>query len=354
MSDKLDRAGILPSAKNLEPDFDLAIVIEEVVEAVYAGQSFQPTGILHDIDDTRTSVEATTSSECTSKVKKMVQRRSTKPSRPLRVTLDTEYLSDWRVHSQPGAIRRLAMNILVNALKYTEKGTIRVSLESGLSPSNGPPSLTICLSVTDTGKGMSASFAQNHAFTPFIQEDSFASGTGLGLGIVQQIVNSLGGKIELQSKRGVGTEVKVWLTLLRARSPVVPELSEGLFPLVMKERPGLKICILDPRFTKQDSSVHRLQWEPTDPVERSIRKIANEWFKMDILASSTTDRVAADFFIYAEPPPVEDLLGRHEQSPTGGEVPFIVGAANALETASLQASCINHLTGMGGILEVIS
>ena len=81
------------------------------------------------------------------------------------------------------------MNLLGNALKYTEKGTIQVSLTSGQHPPNESSSLDVYLSVTNTGKGMSAKFVRNHAFTPLIQEDSFASGTGLGLSIVQQIVN---------------------------------------------------------------------------------------------------------------------------------------------------------------------
>jgi signal transduction histidine kinase len=186
------------SSNDLETDFDLATVVEEVVEAVYVGQTFQPRGILHDLDDTRSPfVEATTPAEYTNAAKRSTQDQPAKPSGPVSLTLDIEHLSDWRVHSQPGAIRRLTMNILGNALKYTEKSKIQVSLRSRQQRSDESSSLAFCLSVKDTGKGMSAHFAKNHAFTPFIQEDSFASGTGLGLSIVQQIVNSLDGAIEL-------------------------------------------------------------------------------------------------------------------------------------------------------------
>lgn len=101
------------------------------------------------------------------------------------------------------------MNLLGNALKCTEKGTIQASLKSRLRPSNESSSLDVCLSVIDTGKGMTANFVKNHAFTPSIQGDSFASGTGFGLSIAQQIVNSLGGKIDLQSNQGTGTDVKI-------------------------------------------------------------------------------------------------------------------------------------------------
>lgn len=343
------------SAKNLETDFDLAIIVEEVVEAVCAGQTFQPTGILHDVDDTRIPfVEATKSAVDTSGVKRNIQRTPSKRFGQVRLTLDIEYLSDWRVHSQPGAIRRLAMNLLGNALKYTEKGTIRVSLKSKQHPSNESSSLDVCLSVTDTGKGMSANFVKNHAFTPFIQEDSFASGTGLGLSIVQQIVNSLGGKIDLQSKQGTGTGVKIWLTLPRARSAQAFGLSVGFFPSIVKETQGLKICMLDPNFAVHDSTVHAAERGEPDPVETSIRNIAREWFKMDVSSSSQMNEVSADIFIYAEPPPIEHLLERYGEPSTGVEVPFIVVATNALETASLRANGINQLVEMGRISEVIS
>jgi signal transduction histidine kinase len=343
------------SANNLETDFDLAIIVEEVVEAVCAGQTFQPTGILHDVDDTRSpSAQATRSTVYTSGVKRRIQRMPSKSSGPVRLTLDIEYLSDWRVHSQPGAIRRLAMNLLGNALKYTENGTIQVSLTSGQHPSNESSSLDICLSVTDTGKGMSANFVRNHAFTPFIQEDSFASGTGLGLSIVQQIVNSLGGKIDLQSKLGTGTEAKIWLTLPRARSAQGLGLSENFFPSIVKETQGLKICMLDPHFAAHDPTMPATERGEPDPVEKSLRSIAQEWFKMDVVTSSQVDGVSADFFVYAEPPPIKDLLDRHSKPSTGMEVPFIVVASDALEAASLRASGINWLVEMGRISEVIS
>jgi signal transduction histidine kinase/GAF domain-containing protein len=349
-------SGLQNSLANvLETDFDLATVVEEVVEAVYAGQTFRPTGILHDIDESKNPlVEATTPSEDTSATSGSIQRRSTKSYGLVRITLDIEHLSDWRVHSQPGAVRRLVMNILGNALKYTEKGKIQVSLESRQQRSDKPSSLAVCLSITDTGKGMSANFVKNHAFTPFIQEDSFASGTGLGLSIVRQIVNTLGGTVDLQSEQGTGTDVKIWLTLLRANSPQAPEFSGGLLPTVMKQTPGLKICILDPKFAKQDPSTHTPEHDIKDPIERSIRNMAQEWFQMDVLTSSQMNGVAADFFIYAEPPPIEDLLERHGCPSMSEEVPIIIVATSANETASLRASCINHLTESGRIVEVIS
>lgn len=66
---------------------------------------------------------------------------------------------------------------------------------------------------------------------------------------------------------------------------------------------------------------------------------------MNVLTSSHMNGVVADFFIYAEPPPIEDLL-RHHGNPSTEEVHFIIMTTNAFETASLRASGINHLTAV--------
>ena len=343
------------STNSLELDFDLATVVEEVVEAVYAGQTFKPTGVLQDIDELSGPVaEPTPLRDSAAVAKKNIQRGSMKFLGAVRLSLDIERIADWRVYSQPGAIRRLVMNILGNALKYTEKGTIQVTLRARQQDSNPSSSLAFCLSFADTGRGMSADFAKNHAFTPFTQEDSFSSGTGLGLSIVRQIVDSLEGKLDLQSEQDIGTEVKIWLTLPRARSQESPDVSQVILQTTMKETPGLKMCILDSKFTEQDPLDVAPEQEITNRVEASIQTLAREWFGMSIMKSSSMSGVVADFFLYAEPPPIEYLLEHHGQSATDAEIPFIIMATNALETASLRSNGINQLTELGRILEVIS
>ena len=70
--------------------------------------------------------------------------------------------------------------------------------------------------IEDTGLGMSEDFIKNHLFKPFEQADessrSSYMGTGLGMSIVQQLVEQMGGTISVESKLGEGT--KVWLTVL--------------------------------------------------------------------------------------------------------------------------------------------
>jgi signal transduction histidine kinase len=119
---------------------------------------------------------------------------------------------DFHFTTQPGAFRRIVMNLLGNALKYTAHGYVRIKLtstpmddfhdnETGEILSKAMVHLT----VMDTGKGISPEFLRSKLFTPFAQENSLSSGTGLGLSIVRSIVSILEGDITIDSEVGRGT-----------------------------------------------------------------------------------------------------------------------------------------------------
>ncbi|KAJ6181131.1 hypothetical protein N7519_011592 [Penicillium mononematosum] len=127
--------------------------------------------------------------------------------------------NDWMYKVPPGSLRRLIMNILGNALKYTKKGRISVCMDltersQGRSRRQGLEDM-VTLTISDTGKGISKEYLRKHLFTPFSQEDPLSVGTGLGLSIVRGIVKTLHGKIHVRSRQGEGTIVKVSLPLER-------------------------------------------------------------------------------------------------------------------------------------------
>lgn len=98
-------------------------------------------------------------------------------------------------------IRQLIQNLLSNAQKAVEKKG-RVSLY--MSQEKG----RVRLSVKDTGIGMDPS-SQKEIFTPFYSK--FSKGIGLGMAIVKKIVEEHQFEIELNSERGKGTEVTIWM-----------------------------------------------------------------------------------------------------------------------------------------------
>ncbi|KZT42170.1 hypothetical protein SISSUDRAFT_1030673 [Sistotremastrum suecicum HHB10207 ss-3] len=120
----------------------------------------------------------------------------------------------WTVICEKGGIRRILMNLIGNSLKFTKDGYIHVSLNQLPPSETTPPSkIRLELCVSDTGKGISKDFLQNQLFHPFSQENPLQTGTGLGLAIVHSIVRSeaVGGRLEVSSTEGVGTEIKIIL-----------------------------------------------------------------------------------------------------------------------------------------------
>ncbi|KAG9010965.1 His Kinase A domain containing protein [Tulasnella sp. JGI-2019a] len=114
----------------------------------------------------------------------------------------------WWVMSDAGGIRRILMNLISNSIKFTKDGFIHVRLRE-LPHEPTPGKTTIEIAVYDSGKGISKDFLQNRMFQPFSQENPLQTGTGLGLAIVNSIGTSLGGKVEVWSAEGVGTEIRL-------------------------------------------------------------------------------------------------------------------------------------------------
>ena len=123
------------------------------------------------------------------------------------------------VVGSPIHLNRVLMNIASNAIKYNRAGgSIKIHCEEIACDDDSATYEFYC---EDTGLGMSEEF-QKRAFMPFAQEGketttSF-SGSGLGLSIVKEIVEKMGGTIDLNSEEGVGTTIKVTLTMALDKS----------------------------------------------------------------------------------------------------------------------------------------
>lgn len=112
------------------------------------------------------------------------------------------------VCSDPGKLRQILINLLGNAVKYTEQGSITLSLDS--KPAAGTRDLLLIFDVEDTGNGI-APDDQVRIFDPFVQSGTPAlnKGAGLGLSICRHFVELLGGIIRLDSTPGRGSHFHV-------------------------------------------------------------------------------------------------------------------------------------------------
>jgi two-component system, sensor histidine kinase len=109
------------------------------------------------------------------------------------------------VTGDPQRLRQILINLIGNAIKFTERGDITVTVEE-LSRHADQICLQFC--VTDTGIGISPA-KQRQLFQAFSQADASVTrnygGTGLGLVISKQLIEQMGGSIRLQSQEGVGS-----------------------------------------------------------------------------------------------------------------------------------------------------
>ncbi|HEY1488079.1 MAG TPA: ATP-binding protein [Micromonosporaceae bacterium] len=149
-----------------------------------------------------------------------------------RVTVDIDGLDPqpWTTSVEVGAVERVLVNLVVNAAQAMPAGgtlrieTTNVTIERHETPEPGliglaAPGRYVCLSVEDTGKGMSDE-VKARAFEP-----SFTTkprGTGLGLATVARIVQSCGGHVRLESELGRGTTVSVILPAIHSPAPWPP------------------------------------------------------------------------------------------------------------------------------------
>ena len=171
---------------SIASDADLPRLVEDVVESVHVGHEFQKLSF-----------------------GQTEPGNSTKD--PVRFVVHFDPADNWRFHVQPGAIRRIVMNVLGNALRFTSHGSIYVKMEQ--STTDDPTVRLVRLIIADTGCGMTRDFLTNDLFSPFTQQNMMNAGTGLGLSIVRRITQALGGTVDVRSAVSVGTTVCISLPL---------------------------------------------------------------------------------------------------------------------------------------------
>jgi signal transduction histidine kinase len=110
------------------------------------------------------------------------------------------------IRTDPGKARQILTNLIGNAIKFTERGSVRARLL------HHPSQKMVSVAISDTGIGISEEDLP-HLFEPFYQapasKEARGSGTGLGLSIVKRFVDLLGGTVEVVSKPGVGSTFTV-------------------------------------------------------------------------------------------------------------------------------------------------
>ncbi|KAF2642739.1 hypothetical protein P280DRAFT_423680 [Massarina eburnea CBS 473.64] len=299
-------------------DIDMSVLAEEALDSVFAGFHFQQTAALDNSSD------------------------KPDPS-PVAVIVDINKNDNYVFRTQPGAWRRVIMNLFGNALKYTKAGYIKIKLQ--IVPNNDPNDdyAELRLIVADSGIGMSESYINNRLFHSFAQENPLSQGTGLGLSIVKQLVELLGGDVEVRSEKDHGTKFTVSCPMKRSILSPSPATS-----LILPDR-----SILNVRKRTDGLNVHFVGFDDEDdyfPVKSSKSKNATkltkkavdclcvDWFGMKTWKHGAAGAPAPDLFMATEAG-AQYLRLQYNQDPEKAQrAPVVVvcrGAASAQSTTAI-------------------
>jgi signal transduction histidine kinase len=305
-------------------DFDLAQLVEEVCDTVCAGHTFRKTqnangGAIYDQAEN-----------------KITNARDSAGG--VNVSLIVAPYVSWTVRSQPGALRRIVMNLLGNALKYTESGWIAIKLQQSTSGNN---LIDLALSIEDSGRGMSSDYQRTKLFAPFSQEDPFSSGTGLGLSIVKQIIESLKGEIEVISTLNVGTQIKVSMQLPTAQGIVEQDQVQR----ASKELTGLRASVVTIADTRKDARGAHLKESMQKPCQTYNMHI----FGLEEATNSATDLLLTDSVSLTK------LLnkpgvGRVNQSP----LCVVCICTDTSEKTALEGQLAQKMETLGWVVEIVT
>jgi PAS domain S-box-containing protein len=226
----------------------------------------------------------------------------------------------------PGRLRQVLINLVGNAIKFTEHGEVCVSVESALQ-SDG--ALAMHIAVRDTGVGI-AEDKQLDVFGAFSQADSSITrrfgGTGLGLAISHKLVLMMGGRIWLESELGKGSVFHFTLRLGLGKENAAA-LNGGVeVPFELAPQQALRILLAEDNPINQRLAVALLE-------KRGHRVFVadNGQEALEALASAEFDLVLMDMQM-----PVLDgieatqLIRQREQASGARRLPIVAMTANAM------------------------
>lgn len=160
------------------------------------------------------------------------------------------------VLTDPRLLRQLFLNLVDNALKFTEAGYIIIALDGFSAEDDGRTILTI--EVTDTGIGI-APQAQKYIFDSFVQADPSVlrrfGGTGLGLAICKSVTTLMGGEISVQSRPGEGSTFVLSLPMGIGEPIIYPVSAEIVLLAAASRYKSLEISLPGLRVHRSNSLV---------------------------------------------------------------------------------------------------
>lgn len=255
-------------------DFDVLDVAEQVVSTAFSSYEFKK--INDHLDVQKTNSQQSRSESDSGSLSETIGRN-------VEVIVQAEHRPQgYTVYSDLGAFRRILLNLLGNALKYTHLGHIilRLSLQAHAET---PGLETLEIAVTDTGIGIATPFLIE-MFKPFTQEDEFSTGTGLGLSIVKELTTKMHGKIDVKTRKHLGSQFTVSYPAMTHKSQAT------LFPGAGHRRDlyGVKFHYLTPDLEAGESA------RASDLLRSTTIQHLTTWFGMILVEPEAAQILVAD------------------------------------------------------------
>jgi PAS domain S-box-containing protein len=244
----------------------------------------------------------------------------------LRLTLDLPPACPTLVQGDPGRLRQVLTNLIGNAVKFTQQGEVSLT---GRLVGERERDIDVRLTVQDTGIGIPP---ERHAaiFESFTQADGSTTrrfgGTGLGLTISRQLVEAMGGRIDLLSEPGKGSTFCIELTLPKQigvpRPAVPPPPDRPVVPVPI----GLRVLVVEDNMVNQKVARRLLERQGcrTDAVANGLEAV-------ETLARLPYDLV----FMDVQMPEMDGYDAtaeiRRREAAIGGHIPIIAMTAHAMQ-----------------------
>lgn len=269
-------------------------------------------------------------------VEAMTAARAFDKKLPLQIVVASDVPK--RVRTDPTRLRQVLINLVSNAIKFTQAGTIRIEVTCTTSTGGGAG---LCFIVADTGIGMSEQ-QLDRLFEPFSQADISTTrkfgGTGLGLAISKRLVEMMGGQIRVTSRPGQGSQFEV--TIDAPVYDAAPQSQRPAGPPTL--RPGLRVLLAEDGQDNCRLISFYLQYAGVQFEVAENGRIAVDRAIAAAAAGTPFDLVLMDM----QMPEMDGCEATLALRSAGLTMPVLALTAHATEEArqqSLQAGCAEHL-----------
>jgi len=256
------------------------------------------------------------------------------------------------IHCDPTRLRQILINLVGNAIKFTDSGWVRITTHLIEPDGGGKP--TLRFDVADTGIGMNEE-QQSRLFRPFAQADSSTTrrfgGTGLGLAICDRLSRMLGGRIEVQSCPDRGSTFSLFIATgplsgvrrLRDCREAILEQELGDRAAAQSVRLAARILLVEDGKDNRALLSLYLRIAGAEVVEAENGKIA-----CDLVEESAARRESFDAIILDMQMPVLDgYSAAQRMRESGFNNPIIALTAHAMaqdRARCLSAGCTDYLS----------